>query len=318
MVNTELLKLSEKYNISYNVLINFFDINIDNFDIKDIEELIKEKIDLLQVTPLVKWVWGKRQLLKQFQELYPVKFNNYIEPFVGWSAVFLDIKKSKSFLSDMNSELINLYNIVKNKPNELITFLKTLKYDKDLYLEIRAWDRNDWLKNHSEIERAWRFMYLNRTCFNWLYRVNSKGEFNVPFWRYDNPDFIQEKNILNYSKLLNTLNVEINNYWFQESLKNIKKWDFVYLDPPYDTINENNNFTSYDKDWFWKDKQKELVDFCDKINEIWAYFMVSNHNTKYIQEIYSKYNQVTVKAKRNINSKGDWRWEIDEIVIKNY
>ena len=152
--------------------------------------------------PIVKWVWWKRQLLKQFEDLFPKDFNNYFEPFLGGWAVFFHLQREKSFLSDVNEELINLYNVVKNNPKELISWLEKQEISKEKFLEIRSWDRKkDWNKNFSETERAWRFMYLNRTCFNWLYRVNSKWEFNVPFWKYKNPDIVQKENILQASQL---------------------------------------------------------------------------------------------------------------------
>lgn len=170
--------------------------------------------------PIVKWVWWKRQLLKQFEDLFPKDFNNYFEPFLGGWAVFFHLQREKSFLSDVNEELINLYNVVKNNPKELISWLEKQEISKEKFLEIRSWDRKkDWRKNFSEIERAWRFMYLNRTCFNWLYRVNNKWEFNVPFWKYKNPDIVQKENILQASQLLNKTKAEIRLQSFEKDTK---------------------------------------------------------------------------------------------------
>ena len=141
----------------------------------------EENIDYIKAQPFVKWVGGKRQLLSQFAELFPKKFENYFEPFLGGGAVFFNLQKKKSYLSDINVELINAYQVVKNYPEELIQLLKTFEYSKEFYTEIRAWDRElDWQSDHTAIQRAARFIFLNRTCFNGLHRVNSRGEFNVP------------------------------------------------------------------------------------------------------------------------------------------
>lgn len=206
--------------------------------------------------PIVKWVWWKRQLLKQFEDLFPKDFNNYFEPFLGGWAVFFHLQREKSFLSDVNEELINLYNVVKNNPKELISWLEKQEISKEKFLEIRSWDRKkDWNKNFSEIERVWRFMYLNRTCFNWLYRVNNKWEFNVPFWKYKNPDIVQKENILQASQLLNKTKAEIRLQSFEKVIDNAEFWDFVYFDPPYDVLTESANFTSYNERGFWREMQ---------------------------------------------------------------
>ena len=281
---------------------------------KEAEVFFEKNIEIIKAKPFIKWVWGKRQLIAQFQELFPKDYKNYHEPFLwGW-AVFFNLQKEKSYLSDVNEELINLYKIIKDNPKKLIKFLETLEYSKEKFLEIRFWDRMEWgLKKFSKIERAWRFMYLNRTCFNWLYRVNSRWEFNVPFWKYTNPDFVQKENILNTSKLLNETKAEIKLQSFEKVLENSKKWDFVYFDPPYDVLSESANFTSYDKSWFWRDMQKKLSEVFRKLDKKWCKVMLSNHNTPFIREIFE-----IVKAKRNINSKWSWRGEVEEIVVRNY
>ena len=278
-----------------------------------------EKIEMIKAKPFIKWVGWKRQLIEQFQELFPKEFNNYHEPFLwGW-AVFFNLQKNRSFLSDVNEELINLYKVIKENPEELIDFLKTLEYSKETFLEMRFWDREKWgLSNYSKIQRAGRFMYLNRTCFNWLYRVNSRWEFNVPFWKYTNPDFVQEENILNTSKLLNETNAKIKLASFEEVLKNASKWDFVYFDPPYDVLTDSANFTSYDKSWFWQDMQEKLAEVCRELDKKWVKFMLSNHNTPFIREIYSWFKFDIVKANRMVNSKASGRGKVEEIVVRNY
>lgn len=291
-----------------------------NFKSKQEAEIFfEENIEMIKAKPFIKWVWWKRQLISQFQELFPKEFKNYHEPFLwGW-AVFFNLQKKQSFLSDVNEELINLYQVIKNNPKDLINFLKTLEYSKEKFLEIRFWDREEWgLKKYSKIERAWRFIYLNRTCFNWLYRVNSKWQFNVPFWKYSNPDFVQEENILNTSELLNETKAEIKLQSFEKVLENAKKWDFVYFDPPYDVLSNSANFTSYDKSWFWRDMQKKLAEVFRKLDKKWCKVMLSNHNTPFIREIFEGFKFEMVKAKRMINRNSGWRGEVEEIVIRNY
>ena len=274
---------------------------------------------MVQAKPFIKWVWGKRQILPQLQKLFPSEFNNYHEPFLWWWAVFFNIQKKQSFLSDVNSELINTYQVIKDEPKKLIKFLETCEYSKRFYENIRAWDRSEnWQENYSKTERAWRFIYINRTCFNWLYRVNSKWQFNVPMWAYANPDFIQKENILNVSKLLNKTKAIIKLQGFEEVLANAKKWDFVYFDPPYDVLTETANFTSYNESWFGRDMQIILRDVFVKLHKKWVKVMMSNHNTPFIREIYNWFKFEIVKARRNVNSKASGRGEVEEIVVMNY
>lgn len=274
---------------------------------------------LIKAKPFVKWVGGKRQILDELEKLFPKNFNNYFEPFVWWGAVFFTLQNNKSYLSDLNENLINAYKTIKYEPKKLINFLKTLKYEKEFYYEIRKWDRSeDWPDNYSNVERAWRFLYLNRTCFNGLYRVNKKNQFNVPIGRYKNPNFVQEENLLNVSKVLNKMDTIIERESFENILEKVKSQDFVYLDPPYDTLSDTANFTSYTKEDFDKDSQKKLAKVYKKLDQKWAYVMLSNHNTPLINNLYKNYKFKIIKAKRSINSKWDKRWKIDEVVIINY
>jgi len=292
---------------------SFFD------DEKTSKQFFEQNLEIIKAKPFVKWVGGKRQLINQFQELFPKEFNNYHEPFLWAGAVFFAIQKKYSYLSDINEELVNTWQVVKENPVELINFLKTLEYSKEKFLEIRAWDREEnWQEKYKKVQRAWRFIYLNRTCFNGLYRVNSKWQFNVPFGKYKNPDFVQEENILNVSKLLNKTEAKIELANFEKVLENAKKWDFVYLDPPYDVLTGSANFTSYDKSWFWRDMQKKLRDVFIKLDKMWCKVMLSNHNTSFIRDIYSWYKFDIVKARRNVNSKGNKSGEVEKIVVRNY
>ena len=318
MTTTILNSLALKFWLTFHIVKSWWEhLNFSNE--KEAESFFEENIDMIKAKPFIKWVGWKRQLIKQFQELFPKDFKNYHEPFLWGGAVFFNLQKKQSFLSDVNEELINTYQVIKNNPKKLINFLKILEYSKEKFLEIRSWDREEnWQEKYSEIQRAWRFIYLNRTCFNGLYRVNSKWQFNVPFGKYKNPDFVQEKNILNTSKLLNKTQAQIEVASFEKVLENANSWDFVYFDPPYDVLTSSANFTSYDKSWFWQDMQKKLRDVFVELDKKWVKVMLSNHNTSFIREIYSWYKFDMVKARRNVNSKASWRGEVEEIVVRNY
>ena len=318
MTTIAINNLCQKFGLTYLVVKSWWD-EVSFESEKDAEVFFEENIKMIKAKPFIKWVWWKRQLISQFQELFPKDFNNYHEPFLwGW-AVFFNLQKKKSFLSDVNEELINLYQVIKKEPTKLISFLKTLEYSKETFLKIRAWDREEWwLSNYSKVQRAGRFIYLNRTCFNGLYRVNSSGQFNVPFWKYSNPDFVQEENILNTSKLLNKTDAQIKLASFEKVLENANAWDFVYFDPPYDVLTESANFTSYDKSWFWRNMQEKLAETCKKLDKAGVKFMLSNHNTPFIRELYKDFNFSIVKASRMINSKASGRGKVEEIVVRNY
>lgn len=219
----------------------------------------------------------------------------------------------------MNKELINVYKIIKTEPEKLIEFLKSIEHSKEKFLEIRAWDREKkWTLTYSNIERAGRFIYLNRTCFNWLHRVNSRGEFNVPMGSYKNPDYVQEENIINVSKLLNATESEIETESFEHVLEKAKKWDFIYFDPPYDTLTDTANFTSYNKDSFGHDMQTRLAETFRTLDKRGCKVMLSNHNTPFIRELFNWYRLEIVKARRNVNSNSLGRGEVEEIVVLNY
>ena len=288
-------------------------------NLDEAKAFFEENKETIQAKPFIKWVWGKRQLIGQFQELFPKQFNDYHEPFLGWGAVFFNLQKKQSFLSDLNEELINLYRVVQNKPNELISFLESEIISKERFLEIRSWDREEgYLEKYSSIQRAWRFVYMNRTCFNGLYRVNSKWQFNVPFGKYNNPDIVQRENILAASKLLNETGAIIKHQSFEKVLDVANTWDFVYLDPPYDVLSDTANFTSYIKEDCGQNLQYKLAEVCKQLDSKDVKFMMSNHDTPLIRELYKDFTIHIVKARRNVNSKGSGRGKVDEVVVVNY
>jgi len=285
--------------------------------LEDSKRIISEK-----AKPFVKWVGGKRQLLKQFRlmNLYPPeKFDStkgkYFEPFMGGGAVFFDLLPDKGFLSDLNKELVTTYNVIKHDVEGLISSLKKHKNNKEYFLKVRAQN----VKVLSDINTASRFIFLNRTCFNGLYRVNSKGGFNVPFGGYVNPMICDEVNLRKVSKALQGVDIKHQDY--KEVLKKAKKGDFVYFDPPYYPVSKTASFTSYTSEGFLDKEQIELRDVFLELNKRGCFVMLSNSDTPFINKIYSGFKGVRinkVSAGRAINSKGSGRGKVSEVLITNY
>ena len=239
-----------------------------------------------QITyPIVKWVGGKRQLMFELLKNMPENYNRYFEPFIGGGALFFELQPENAYISDMNEELINLYSIVRDNVYKLMHDLSKHKITKEYFLEIRNLDRTDKYTKLSDIEKASRFIYLNRTCFNGMYRVNSQGQFNVPFGHYKNPRIIDENNLLNCSELLKKTEIKCAD--FSEIINKVQKGDFVYFDPPYVPLNETSSFTSYTKDGFDIDMQFKLRDVCDELDSMGVKFMLSNSDTKLVNELYT-------------------------------
>lgn len=266
--------------------------------------------------PIVKWVGGKRQLMYELEINMPKTYNRYFEPFIGGGALFFYLQPDNAYISDMNEELINLYQVVRDNVDELITDLQKHDISKEYFMEIRNIDRTEEYQNWSNIQKASRFIYLNRTCFNGMYRVNSKGKFNVPFGHYKNPRILDENNLINCSNLLQR--TEIKHADFSEILKKVKKGDFVYFDPPYVPLSETSSFTSYTKDGFDMDMQLSLRDVCDELDSMGVKFLLSNSDTQFVNELYENYNIKKVFASRQINANADGRGKITEVLVRNY
>lgn len=274
----------------------------------------------IQIPKFVKWAGGKGQLLEQFKPLFPKKFTRYVEPFVGSGAVFFYIiqkfKPNEVIISDINEELINAYEIVRDDVENLIAELKMhkkkhMEKGKSYYLKVRALNPNDL----SKLQRAARFIYLNKTCFNGLYRVNSKGKFNVPMGSYKNPDVVQSERLRLVSSLLKDVTIKVMS--FEKVLNLAKKGDFVYFDPPYYPLNRNS-FTTYTKDNFLENEQKLLAQIFNKLDKKGCSVMLSNSDTDFIKDLYPGYNVNLVRATRMINCNKDKRGPINEVVITNY
>lgn len=272
------------------------------------------------VTPFVKWVGGKRQLIPSIVEHLPENFKDYtyIEPFVGGGAVLFHLQPKNAVINDFNAELINVYQVVKNNLDELIKDLKKHKNEADYFYEIRGLDRNGQLKNLSAVQRASRVLFLNKTCFNGLYRVNNAGEFNAPFGRYKNPNIVNEPTLKAVNKYLNNNNIEIKSGDYSEVLERTDKKCFVYLDPPYHPLSESSNFTGYVQGGWNKIDQVKLKTACDALHKKGITFLLSNSSAELIKDLYKEYTITIVKANRAINSNGADRGEVDELLIRNY
>lgn len=266
----------------------------------------------------IKWAGGKKQLLEQFKEHFPKKIERYFDPFVGGGAIaFYILKKYKPkevFISDINEELINVYLVVQNNVEELIEILKEYKkeHSKEVYYEVRAEDP----RFLSDVSRAGRFIYLNKTCFNGLYRVNSKGEFNVPIGSYKNPGICQEEDLREISELLKDVKIRVLS--FEKVLEDAKKEDFIYFDPPYYPLKKGKSFTTYTKGNFLEEEQKKLAEVFKKLDDRGCKVMLSNSDTKFIKDLYKDYPIKFVKATRMINCDASKRGKINEVVVKNY
>ena len=271
------------------------------------------------IAPVLKWAGGKRQLLDTLIPLVPKDYSVYCEPFVGGGALFFALQPQSACINDVNHELIRVYTVIKNDVDVLIEQLKQFQNNKDQFYEIRSWDRNKDKYTHlSDIEKAARIIYLNRTCFNGLFRVNASGEFNVPFGNYANPNIVNEPVLRAISFYFNNSEIVFNAVDYAEILKNLPDNAFVYLDPPYDPVSATANFTGYTKDGFSRDEQIKLRKCCDELNERGIKFMLSNSATDFICDQYSKYNIEIISAKRLVGADASKRGRIQEVIVRNY
>ena len=292
--------------------------------------------------PFVKWAGGKGSLISQLSNFYPYELKNgiierYIEPFVGGGAVLIDILQNydvrQAYAFDINMDLINSYNVIKKNVEELITNLKRMETEylqleqeerKNYFYNIRN-EYNDYTlqENEQNVRRATQFIFLNRTCFNGLYRVNKDGKFNVPVGSYKNPTICDEKNLRNLSELIQNVQFQYGDY--RKSMEYVTENTFVYFDPPYRPLNMTSGFTSYTKEDFNDDNQRELATFYRELNKRNAKLMLSNSNPKNINEedqffdnIYQGFKINKIFAKRMINANYQGRGEISELLILNY
>ncbi|OPL12087.1 MAG: hypothetical protein AVO34_01620 [Firmicutes bacterium ML8_F2] len=269
--------------------------------------------------PFIQWVGGKREMIPQYEEFIPKKFNTYYEPFLGGGAMFFYLQPKKAVLSDNNTELIRSYEGVRDNTEEVIKILKELKskHSEELYTKVRNLDREISIfhkLNNAEI--AARMIYLNQTCFNGLYRVNQKSQFNVPIGSSLNRLICDEHTLRNASKVLKKITIEETD--FNTSVNNAQKGDFIYFDPPYYPVSVYSDFTRYTKEKFYKEDQIRLKNEIDRLNKIGCKIMLSNSDCEFVRDLYTDYNLHKVYSNRSLNCKKDQRGKVSELLITNY
>ena len=276
---------------------------------------------MIKGKPFVKWAGGKRQIIDKLKQYIPDEFNTYYEPFVGGGALLFELSPKNAVINDSNKELMNVYSVLCNeeKFKKMCSVLNSYEanHSEEFFYELRNKDRNKKTFNRlSDYTRAARTIYLNKACFNGLYRVNSKDEFNVPFGKKTKVNTYDGSNLITVSNYLTMNNVKIQCVDFEESVKTAKKGDFVYFDPPYDS--DTATFNSYTEEGFGKDEQRRLATVFKDLDERGVYVMLSNHNTILVKELYKDYHIYVIEAKRNINSNGKKRGKVEEVIITNF
>lgn len=286
------------------------------------EETFPKNARLLDIAspcrPFVKWVGGKTQLLPEILRRMPPKkgMKTYHEPFVGGGAVFFALQPAQAILSDVNPELINAYKIVRDSVESLIRDLKKHKHTSEYFYTIRDEDRLSSFRRWSDVRRASRLIYLNKTCYNGLFRVNSKGHFNTPFGRYTNPNYVDADNLKACSKALSKSEILLAS--FGTIVERTRPGDFVYFDPPYAPLSETAYFTGYSKDGFGLDMQRELFEVCCALDAKKVRFMLSNSAVPFIKKLYAKFHVDIVHASRAVNSRAERRGKVEEVLVQNY
>ena len=277
---------------------------------------------MLKAKPFVKWAGGKRQIIDKLLKLVPENYNTYYEPFVGGGALLFELSPKKAVINDSNKELMNVYKTIKDDKgfeeiNKLLNSYE-VKHNEKFFYKLRNLDKDKEKFNKlTNAEHAARTIYLNKACFNGLYRVNSKGEFNVPFNKKNTVNTYDGQNMTLAYVYFQTNDVKMLNTDFEEAVKEAKKGDFIYFDPPYDSDDEKT-FNSYTEEGFGKEQQIRLANVFKDLSNRGCYVMLSNHNTKLINELYEDFNIHVITAKRNINSKGTKRGAVEEVIITNY
>lgn len=284
-----------------------------------LREKIMPQLTNYDVKPFLKWAGGKRQLLQEILPKFPDTYDCYFEPFIGAGAVLFGVMPKKAVINDYNKDLITTYQVIKDEPEVLLGLLKKHQEmnSPEYFYSIRELDRNgEEYKNSSSAEKAARTIYLNRTCFNGLYRVNSKGYFNVPYGKYKNPQIVNEEIIMSVSNYLNSNEITIMRGDFAASLKSATPNDFIYFDPPYHT--DTNSFTAYQAGGFGEEEQIRLRDLFADFASKGIRCLLSNSDTAFIRDIYKDFKVETVYANRMINSKSEGRGKITEVLVKNW
>lgn len=271
--------------------------------------------------PFVKWAGGKRQIIEKLKNYVPDEFNTYYEPFIGGGALLFELSPKNAVINDSNEELMNVYRCLcdEEKFKKMCNLLNhyEAEHSEEFYYEIRNKDKNRKAYDRlSDYTKAARTIYLNKACFNGLYRVNKKNEFNVPFGKKTKVNTYEGSNLITVSNYLTMNNIKILSIDFEEAVKDVKAKDFIYFDPPYDS--DTSTFNSYTEEGFDRNEQIRLAKVFKELDKKGAYVMLSNHNTSLINDLYKGYNIHIIEAKRNINSNGKKRGKVEEVIITNY
>lgn len=273
--------------------------------------------------PFLKWVGGKAKLAPQLHALMPKSYKTFHEPFAGGGALFFYAKPTKAWLNDINPTLMGAFQNIKDKPDELIDCLQakqaayyTLTEEERRVFYYQMRNEFNAIKNPASLQKSCLLIFINKTCYNGMYRENSTGGFNVPFGNYKQPNICDFDTIQADSQALQ--NVRLSSDPFENIVKNAKKGDFIYFDPPYHPLTKTSSFTGYSESGFNEADQVRLKDTFDALHKKGCFVMLSNSSTSFIKDIYADYRQETVMAARAINSQGAGRGKIEELVILNY
>lgn len=269
------------------------------------------------VKPFIKWAGGKRRTLNQLLFFMPEKISSFVEPFVGSGCVYFALNAPKSIINDSNVELINAYLQIRDNLEELKDLLRSYPYDKDFFLQIRKLDQDPDFLNLPQVQRAARFIYLIKTCFNGLYRVNKKNYFNTPFGKYTAPKICDDLTLDAASAYMSRNPTDIRCGHFYDLLDDIDRDAFVYLDPPYHPIAEQS-FTAYQPGNWTEKNDYELFEFCKELDKRGIKFMLSNSTAPFIIKLYKNFEMEMINATRSINAQGSTRGQLKEIIITNY
>lgn len=270
------------------------------------------------VTPVLKWAGGKRQLLSEILRRIPSEMTTYYEPFLGGGAVLFRLQPDRAIVNDSNAELVNVYATIRDNPDELLQLLAAHRNEPDYFYAIRELDRSPAYASLTGAERASRILYLNKTCYNGLFRVNRQGQFNAPFGRYRNPTIATPEVIHAVSRFLRRRDIRILNGDFADSVKGARRGSFVYFDPPYMPVSASASFTGYTQGGFNRNDQERLRDLCDRLTRKGVKFLLSNSATPFVLDLYKAYHIEQVGASRAINANAKKRGEVPEVLVRNY
>ena len=274
---------------------------------------------IAHAAPVVKWVGGKRQLLPQILPLIPKRMSAYCEPFLGGGAVLFALQPRRALVNDLNQDLITVYRVIKENADALIEHLSRHENTPEYFYRIRDLDRDrEAYAALSDVEKASRLLYLNKTCYNGLFRVNASGAFNSPYGHYRRPNIVNEQTIRGVSRYFNSCDITFFSEDFAAVLDRVPRGGFVYLDPPYDPVSDTASFTGYNRGGFGREEQVRLKACCDALTARGVKFLLSNSATPFIRELYSSYHVSIVQARRAVNSVASRRGAIEEVLVRNY